>query len=140
MENSIIDVGGPLFDVSENPFVMDDSNLIDIPTPKHTISFDNGTKEAVIDFDGDEVTYSGDLMVDESAKLLFDAMFKRLKPRCKTCRWYDTGSWHQCYCPKMVYGYGRDRADKDGLDVEDDEGWGMLPGPDFGCVHHEENS
>ena len=65
----------------------------------------------------------------------------QLEPRCKTCCWYATGlSHHQCTCPKMVYGYGIGEADKDGVNVEDDEGWGMVPGPDFGCIHYEEKS
>lgn len=59
--------------------------------------------------------------------------------RCKTCKWYDPSNWHECQCPKMVYGYsGRTKRDPDGLSVEDDEGWGMIPGPEFGCIHHEE--
>lgn len=27
----------------------------------------------------------------------------------------------------------------DALVVEDDEGWGMIPGPEFGCIHHPDN-
>lgn len=61
--------------------------------------------------------------------------------RCKTCIWYgEMGKcrWHACQCPKMIYGYGRAESDPDGLSVEDDEGWGMVPGPEFGCIHHKE--
>lgn len=54
---------------------------------------------------------------------------------CKTCKWYATESWHLCCCPKMVYGYGLGRADSDGLRIENDEGWGMEPEPNFGCIH-----
>jgi hypothetical protein len=35
----------------------------------------------------------------------------------------------------MIYGYYGINADNDGLLVEDDEGWGMSPGPNFGCIH-----
>lgn len=118
--------------------------------PMAVLSFNKGDKEAAIDFDGDEVTYSGDLPVDESAKLFFEAVFQRLKPRCKTCRWYGgdvhNDLKHSCTCPKILYGYGHhyrnegEMIDSDELSVEDDEGWGMLPGPDFGCIHHEEES
>ncbi|MHC4297999.1 MAG: hypothetical protein ACYS7Y_11910 [Planctomycetota bacterium] len=71
--------------------------------------------------------------------------WKFLFPRCKTCAWYkdnrpDETSHHSCLCPKMVYGYGlwieeQDRSDS--LMVEDDEGWGIVPGPEFGCIHHK---
>ncbi len=123
----------------DNEFIVKDSlvPLFQIE-PSRTLSLDNGKQEAIIDFSGDEVTYSGDLPVAESAKLLFEAMFQWLKPRCETCCWYKVKYWHQCDCPKMVYGYGYGEVDQDGLAVEDDEGWGMVPGPDFGCIHHEE--
>jgi len=59
-----------------------------------------------------------------------------LSKTCKNCHWYERpgNGTHECSCPKMVYGYGP-RCDSDGVDVEDDEGWGMVPGPDFGCIH-----
>jgi hypothetical protein len=42
----------------------------------------------------------------------------------------------------MVYGYWdgpiEDQA-SDTVMIEDDEGWGMMPNPDFGCVHHSDN-
>jgi hypothetical protein len=37
----------------------------------------------------------------------------------------------------MVYGYKARKQGRDELHVEDDEGWGMIPGPKFGCIHHE---
>jgi hypothetical protein len=114
-------------------------------TPVHTFTMQNADgKQAHVDFGGDAVTYSGDLPFDESAKLLFDALFQQFKPRCKTCDWYNIANrthHHQCSCPKMVYGYYRDKqVDQDGITVEDDEGWGMMPEPDFGCIHHKEKS
>ena len=141
MENTIIDVGPSPFGGPENSFTMKD-HAISLTSfePTRTLILNNGKQEAVTDFGGDEVTYSGDLPVDESAKLLFDAVFQRLKPRCKTCCWFETGSWHLCGCPKMVYGYGKDEPDQDGLAVEDVEGWGMHPKPDFECIHHKEKS
>lgn len=39
-------------------------------------------KEAKINFNGDKVIYSGDLPVEESAKLFFEA-FKNLCPKCE---------------------------------------------------------
>lgn len=58
---------------------------------------------------------------------------------CKTCKYYDTGSHHKCVAPLVSYGYGKVPKDvrQKGLHVEDDEGWGMIPGPDFGCILHE---
>jgi hypothetical protein len=45
-----------------------------------------------------------------------------------------------CHSPKVFYGYQKQEGDDapDALKVEDDEDWGMYPGPKFGCVHHEE--
>jgi hypothetical protein len=62
---------------------------------------------------------------------------------CKTCKWYQDGTGDasgakHCSCPKMAYGYERG-ADPDGMTVECDEGWGMVPGPDFGCIHHQKS-
>jgi len=58
---------------------------------------------------------------------------------CRTCHWYRPDKRKKCVCPKMKYGYGhRPEDDKpDELIVEDDEGWGMIPGPEFSCVHHK---
>ena len=74
--------------------------------------------------------------------------------KCKTCRFYEPcnyGTW--CKCEKFIFGYGylddsehhghhgdrsswREHAD-DEVAVEDDEGWGFVPGPEFGCIHWE---
>lgn len=44
-----------------------------------------------------------------------------------------------CGNPKHIYGYGvREDVPNDGIQVEYDEGWGMVSGPDFGCVNHEQ--
>jgi len=44
-------------------------------TPSHNITLINPSGvEAHIDFNGDKVIYSGDLPVDESAKIFFDAV------------------------------------------------------------------
>lgn len=62
--------------------------------------------------------------------------------RCNTCQYYQlkTGFNNMtCKHPKMVYGYGLETTDEpDQVLIEDDEGWGMIPGPEFGCIHHEE--
>ncbi len=58
---------------------------------------------------------------------------------CKTCKFYipEDIYLYTCHCPKMKYGYGKQDVDSDGVLIEDDEGWGMIPGPDFGCIHHK---
>jgi hypothetical protein len=60
---------------------------------------------------------------------------------CDTCKHYENNSllWRACSCPKFIYGYGHKKTecDPDTVCVEDDEGWGMVPGPKFGCIHHE---
>jgi hypothetical protein len=38
----------------------------------------------------------------------------------------------------MIYGYYGVKSAKDGMLVEDDEGWGFVPGPEFGCIHCKE--
>ncbi len=63
-------------------------------------------------------------------------------PSCKTCHWYRNETlpdiWKTCKCPKMVYGYWSSESDDDGVRIENDEGWGMIPGPNFGCIHHKD--
>ncbi len=57
---------------------------------------------------------------------------------CENCIYYnDPNSLHSCSCPKMFYGYGRQEGDKtpDAVRIENDEEWGMIPGPKFGCIH-----
>lgn len=115
------------------------------PIPMHTFTMTSADgKQANVDFCDDEVTYSGDLPFAESAKLFFDAVIAhwKSKPRCRTCDWYNNGGGHlTCNCPKMFYGYrGTQGRASDSLSVENDEGWGMVPGLDFGCVHHKEKS
>jgi hypothetical protein len=67
---------------------------------------------------------------------------------CKTCTYWgnnrsyatDDGSrLKSCSNKKLVYGYAEslDDVPDDGAAIEDDEGWGVLTGPDFGCVLHE---
>ncbi len=113
-------------------------NTITLPSP-------DGRK-AIINFGGDAVTYSGDLPVDEAAKLFFEEVFGYFQPgTCRTCIWYKAdSSTQQCSCPKMLYGYSCKydsiEPDDDGLAIENDEGWGMSPEPGFGCIHHKEKS
>jgi len=48
----------------------------------HSITLENPNgKKAVIDFSGDVVVYSGDLPVEESAQILFDAVCGIYKQR-----------------------------------------------------------
>ena len=66
--------------------------------------------------------------------------------RCSTCaHWGNNRNYAEdkqkrlksCDCPKFRYGYHHDdnEVPNDGASIEDDEGWGMLTGPAFGCIH-----
>jgi hypothetical protein len=57
---------------------------------------------------------------------------------CDTCIYYHVKGWKTCRCPKMIYGYGKLVGEPDSVRIEDDEGWGLVPGPKFGCIHHKE--
>lgn len=67
-------------------------------------------------------------------------------PRCKTCKHYKNDEYRICSAPLVSYGYRDPPKDIQkavldrGLYVEDDEGWGMMPGPNFGCILHEERN
>ena len=73
-ENHIIDVGPSPFGGPENPFVTEGHVIPVFQTePPRTFTFQSPDgREAVLDFSGDEMTYSGDLPVAESAKIFFD--------------------------------------------------------------------
>jgi len=44
--------------------------------------------------------------------------------------------WRECWAPSISQGYSQCRdMPSSGAMVECDEGWGMMTGPDFGCVH-----
>ena len=65
--------------MDDNQFVMEDPMIFKMPdSPSNLVLMCDG-REAVIDFGGDEVTYSGDLPVDEAAKIFFDAVFSNFK-------------------------------------------------------------
>ena len=66
--------------------------------------------------------------------------------RCGTClHWGNSRNYaddkderlKSCDCPKFEYGYHSEMEDisNDGAAIEDDEGWGMLTGSEFGCIH-----
>lgn len=68
---------------------------------------------------------------------------------CKTCKhWGHSRNYAEdskkrlksCSAPLIEYGYGVGESEvaDNGALVEDDEGWGMLTGPEFGCVLHED--
>lgn len=101
-----------------------------------TITLNDGIRKAVLDLSGDEITYSGDLPVGESAKRFCNAVFGELQPKtCGTCRWYENDDpCKACNCPKMIYD-GWSKVDEDGMNIEVGL-WGIHPGPDFGCIHH----
>lgn len=63
---------------------------------------------------------------------------------CSTCKFWGKFSGHDaaphlhaCACPKNCTGYHVQSVPNDGMLAEDDEGWGFVTGPDFGCVNHE---
>lgn len=67
-------------------------------------------------------------------------------PKCRTCRFYtphDAADSRMCTAPRVLYRFKLSYAEISeeirtyGLIVEDDEGWGMIPGPEFGCVLHQ---
>jgi hypothetical protein len=65
----------------DNEFVMDLPDCVfKVPDPPLNITvYGPDGREATIDFGGDAVVYSGDLPVDESAKIFFDAVFSHFK-------------------------------------------------------------
>lgn len=60
--------------------------------------------------------------------------------KCKDCRHYQPECYGpDCECPKMIYGYGNSHTlQSDEVAIETDEGWGIIIGPEFGCIHFEE--
>ena len=57
---------------------------------------------------------------------------------CKTCAHFVPESDGYGSCSRWLRGYAVKLEDMTSNDVlvEDDEGWGMVVGPDFGCVLH----
>lgn len=64
-------------------------------------------------------------------------------PTCDACKfWNKRGEDHLGYCGRWKEGYSiklESIADNEVL-VENDEGWGAMMGPKFGCVLHEVRS
>lgn len=68
---------------------------------------------------------------------------------CQDCKfWGAVDEWRRaprssegrgCGSPKLLTGYHENEIPEDGILVEDDEGWAMITGPKFGCVHGETN-
>lgn len=64
--------------------------------------------------------------------------------RCKTCKHWGVEPFYAdrrlkgCTAPGIVRGYVEPEDVPDnGAGVEDDEGWAIETGPEFGCVLHE---
>lgn len=68
---------------------------------------------------------------------------------CKTCKWWMLSTFSDfmrsigygdCYSEKFIRDYWvlKEELINDGVWVEDLEGRAFSPGPDFGCIHHEE--
>lgn len=63
-----------------------------------------------------------------------------MEAKCKNCKHWNKSSERplkECSSPKLFMGYAIPDGDipDDGILCEDDEGWGMVTGPNFGCVH-----
>lgn len=67
--------------------------------------------------------------------------------RCRTCQYWridpdDPAFWLEKHgvrcCYKWERGYADIEPSRDGALVENDEGWGAVTGPDFGCIQHSE--
>ncbi len=66
--------------------------------------------------------------------------------RCITCKHWGNGTFDKnvrsktCDSPKILRGYNVKDEDVpiDGANVEEDVGWGIVTGPHFGCVLHED--
>jgi hypothetical protein len=68
--------------MADNLFVMKDDQCLVFkePDPPKTLTlYSPDGREAVIDFGGDEVEYSGDLPVAESAKIFFACVFEQFR-------------------------------------------------------------
>ena len=74
----------PVFDDTMTMMTHRNGTLVPLGTidssPTSLVFHGDSGKEAIIDFSGDTVTYSGDLAVAESAKLFFEA-FRDLCPK-----------------------------------------------------------
>jgi len=66
--------------------------------------------------------------------------------RCKDCKWarvalpnIEHRKYLTCDSPKLLKGYSHmpSNVAPDGALVENDEGWAIVVGPDFGCVNFE---
>ena len=71
-----------------------------------------------------------------------------LVPQCKDCGYWKRcsntdyhGDFHlgECVCDKFSQGYGinPEKVPKDGVLVENDEGWAFYTGEEFGCKHFQ---
>ena len=66
-----------LFKISNHEKIEDEFVATEIfrAEPSRLVLYNEEGKVATIDFGGDEIVYSGDLPIDESARLFFDAVF-----------------------------------------------------------------
>lgn len=89
-------------------FISKKDNVLYTPEHSNTAQLESGRCESCAFWGGRETRYPGEDLDDR-----------------KTCQ-----------CPKFHYGYSKAEIwTPDMVTIEDDEGWGMLTGPKFGCVH-----
>jgi len=111
-----------------------------------SITFNDGVRKATLDLSGNEIKYSGDLPVGESARRFCDAVFGELQPKtCGTCHWYNIvqgfDSLKCCHCPKVGCKLDYDDTLDCACTAPGEYGSpGVLPGPNFGCIHHKVES
>jgi len=62
---------------------------------------------------------------------------------CKDCKYWSIAEYREpfgfCASSKWIGGYQTKETNlsADMCHYEDDEGWGFVTGPEFGCIHHE---
>lgn len=58
---------------------------------------------------------------------------------CKECKYY-TAKDGNCSRWNTGYQYDKNNMPSNEVLIEDDEGWGMICGPDFGCILAEKST
>ncbi len=67
---------------------------------------------------------------------MIDKVCKNCK-HCVDCEVYSQNYGLTCESPKTIKSYKVNTAPEGGIWVENDEGWGIIVSPTFGCVNWE---